>query len=132
MPPNPLAPGARRTQCNALPLTGRPGGHSPRHRVSPANLVPGTRSLSVTVALRAATAPLPAAKIRGPARLDPPDAHPLQSLKPSTSNSAIEAVATKARDLDEEEHLELDPRIAAVREALRSRTGELERLSDGI
>ena len=39
----------------------------------------------------------------------------------------LEAVAARLRDLSEEEQLELDPRIAAVREALRALTAELER-----
>ena len=38
----------------------------------------------------------------------------------------LEAVAARLRDLSDQEHLELYPKIAAVREALRALTEELE------
>ena len=48
--------------------------------------------------------------------------------KPSISNCAkLEAVAARMRELDERELLDLYPQIAAVREALRALTEELER-----
>ena len=39
----------------------------------------------------------------------------------------LEAVAARMRELDERELLDLHPQIAAVREALRALTEELER-----